>query len=159
MEPIGWSYACDGHGLKELEYGVVEYLWHVFNKYSGDVVGAGCFVARKESEGFVKDCGSEFAYDHVLCRGGVAGITSCHGNVPLWSMLGSGESLAVYIFSTMAMTSAGLFVISHVSGSRSAIKLCVLGVCAGEVRAGAVLRIDLSASLGFFTNIVKRADP
>jgi hypothetical protein len=35
----------------------------------------------------------------------------------------------------------------------------VLGVCVGEVRADAVLRIDLSASLGFFINIVKRADP
>ncbi len=71
MEPIGLGYACDGDGLKELEYGVVECPWHVFNKYSRDVVGVGCFVAKKESEGFVKDCGGEFAYDHVLCRGGV----------------------------------------------------------------------------------------
>ena len=69
MEPIGWSYAGGGHGLKELEYGVVECLWHVFNKYSRDVVGAGYFVARAESEGFVKGCGGEFAYDRVLCRG------------------------------------------------------------------------------------------
>jgi hypothetical protein len=35
----------------------------------------------------------------------------------------------------------------------------VLGVCVGEVRADAVLRMDLSASLGFFTNIVRRAAP
>ncbi len=69
MDPIWWSYAGDGDGLKELEYGVVECLWHVYNKYSRDVVGAMCFVARKESEGFVEDCGGEFAYDHVLCRG------------------------------------------------------------------------------------------
>ncbi len=74
-------------------------------------------------------------------------------------MLESGESLAVSIFSTMAMTSAGLFVINPVSGSQSAVRFCVLGVCAGEVRADAVLIIDLSASLGFFTSIVKRADP
>ncbi len=40
----------------------------MFNKYSRDVVRAGCFVARGESEGFVNDCGGEFAYDHVLCR-------------------------------------------------------------------------------------------
>ena len=159
MEPIGWSYVCDGHGLKELEYGVMECLWHVFNKYSRDVVGAGCFVARKESEGFVKDCGGKFAYDHVLCRGGVAGIASCQGNAPLGSMLGSGESLAVSIFSTMAMTSRGLFVINPVSGSRSAVRFCVLDVCVGEVRADAVLRIYLNASLCFFTNIVRRADP
>ena len=89
----------------------------------------------------------------------MAGIASCQGNVPSGSMFGSGESLAVSIFSTMAMTSAGLFVIDPVSGSRSAVRFCVLGVCAGEVRADAVLRIDLSASLGFFTNIVRRADP
>ncbi len=69
MKPIGWSYSGDGHGLEELEYGVVECMWHVFNKYSRDVVGAGCFVAREESEGFVKDCGGEFAYDPVLCMG------------------------------------------------------------------------------------------
>ncbi len=38
---MGWSYAGDGHGLKELEYGVVKCMLHVFNKYSRDVVGAG----------------------------------------------------------------------------------------------------------------------
>ncbi len=69
MEPIGWSYTGDGHGLEELKYGVVECLWHVLNKYSQDVVGAGCFVAGEESEGFVKDYGDEFAYDRVLCGG------------------------------------------------------------------------------------------
>ncbi len=69
MGPIGWSYAGDGHGLEELEYGVVECMWHVFNKYSRDVVGAGCFVAREESEGFVEDCAGEFACDYVLCMG------------------------------------------------------------------------------------------
>ena len=89
----------------------------------------------------------------------MAGIASCQGNAPLGSMLGSGEILAVSIFSTMAMTSAGLFVINHVSGSRSAVRFCVLGVCVGEVRADAVLRMDLSVFLGFFTNIVRRAAP
>ena len=69
------------------------------------------------------------------------------------------ETIAVYIFSTIAITSAGFFVISHVSGSRSAVRFCVLGVCVEEMRADAVFRIDLSASLGFFTNIVKRVDP
>ncbi len=53
----------------------------------GMLSGPGAFVGRKESEGFVKDCGGEFAYDHVLCRGGVAGIASCQGNAPLGSML------------------------------------------------------------------------
>ena len=80
----------------------------------------------------------------------MAGIASSQGNAPLGSMLGSGESLPVYIFSTITITSAGLFVISSVSGSRSADRCCVLGVCAEEVRAEAVLRIDLRASLGFF---------
>ncbi len=54
------------------------------------------------------------------------------------SILGSGESIAVSIFSTIAITSAGLFVIGPVSGSRSADRCCVLGVCAAEVRAEAV---------------------
>jgi hypothetical protein len=101
VEPIGWSYAGDGHGLEELEYGVVECMWHVFNKYSRDVVGAGCFVAREESEGFVKDCGGEFAYAHVLCKGRcgrVAGIASSQGNAPLGSISGSEESRAVIFF-------------------------------------------------------------
>ena len=56
----------------------------------------------------------------VCCvGGGVAGIVSSQGNAPLGSILGSGESRAVSNFSTIAMTSAGLFVISPVSGSRS----------------------------------------
>ena len=78
------------------------------------------------------------------------GIASCQGNAPLGSMLESGESLAVSIFSTMAMTSAGFFVINPVSGSRSAVRCCVLSVCDEEVWDDAVLRIDLCASLGFF---------
>ncbi len=86
-------------------------------------------------------------------------IASSQGNAPLGSILGLGESITVSIFSTIAITSAGLFVISPVSGFRSADMCCVLGVCAEEVRINAVLRIDSSASLGFFTNIVKRADP
>ncbi len=57
------------------------------------------------------------------------------------------------------MTSAGLFVISLVSGSRSAVTCCVLSVWDEEVWNDALLRIDLRASLGFHTNIVKRADP
>ena len=46
----------------------MEFLWHVFNKYFWDVVGAGCFVAGKKAEGFVENGGGEFAYDHVLER-------------------------------------------------------------------------------------------
>ncbi len=86
-------------------------------------------------------------------------IASCQGNAPLGSMLESGDSLAVSIFSTMAMTSPRLFVMNPVTGSRSAVRCCALSVCVEVVRADAVLRIYLIASLGFFTNIVKRADP
>ncbi len=57
------------------------------------------------------------------------------------------------------MTSAGLLVTSPVSGSRSAVRCWMLGVCVLEVRFEAVLRIDLIASLSFFTNIAKRAEP
>ena len=89
----------------------------------------------------------------------MAGIASYQGNAPLGSMLGSGESIAVSIFSAIAINSSGLFVISPVSGSRSADRCCVFGACVLELWVEAVLRIDLSASLGFFTNIVKRADP
>ena len=95
----------------------------------------------------------------IMCwlGGGVAGIASSQGKGAWGSILGSGESKAVSIFSTIAMTSAGLLVISPVSGSRSADRCCVFGVCVLEVDA--VFRIDLSASLGFFTNIVRRAVP
>jgi hypothetical protein len=41
-------------------------------------------------------------------------------DAPFGSTLGSGEREAVYIFSTIATTSAGLLVTSPVSGSRSA---------------------------------------
>ncbi len=68
MEPIGWSYTGGGHCLEELEYCVMEFLWHVFNKNSWDVVGARYFVAREKVEGFVENGGGEFAYDHVLGR-------------------------------------------------------------------------------------------
>ena len=47
----------------------MEFLWHVFNKRSWDVVGAGGFVARKKAESFVENGGGEFAYSHVLGRG------------------------------------------------------------------------------------------
>ncbi len=57
VEPVGWSYAGDGHSLEELEYGIVECLWHVFNKHSWDVVGARGFVARKESKSYVENGG------------------------------------------------------------------------------------------------------
>ena len=60
-------------------------------------------------------------------------------------------------FSTIAMTSAGLLVISLVSGSRRADRCCVFGACVLETDV--VFRIDLSASLVFFTNIVRRAAP
>ena len=69
MKPVGWGDAGDGHGLEELEYGVVKRLWHVFKEDSRNVVGTGCFVAGEEPKGFVKDCGGEFAYDHVLVGG------------------------------------------------------------------------------------------
>ena len=95
----------------------------------------------------------------IMCwmGGGVAGIVSNQGNGAWGSIFGSGESKVVSFFFTIAMTSAGLLVISPVSGSRSADRCCVFGACVLEV--GAVFRIDLSASLGFFTNIDKRAAP
>ncbi len=57
------------------------------------------------------------------------------------------------------MTSAGMVVMIPVSGSRSAERFCVFGSCALEVRSDVVLRIDLSASLGFLTNICRRSAP
>ena len=68
MEPDGWSYD-DGHSLEELEYNVMEFLWHMFDNNSWNVVGAGGFVARKKAESFVEYGGGEFAYDNVLGRG------------------------------------------------------------------------------------------
>jgi hypothetical protein len=79
----------------------------VFNKYSRDVVGAGCFVAGEESEGFVKIAGVSLPMIMCCVGGGVAGIAPNQGNAPLGSILGSGESRAVSIFSTIAITSAG----------------------------------------------------
>jgi hypothetical protein len=95
----------------------------------------------------------------IMCWlvGGVAGIASNQGKGAWGSILGSGESRVVSILSTIAMTSAGLLVISHVSGSRSADRCCVFGACVLEVDA--VFRIYLSASLGLCTNIVRRAAP
>ena len=95
----------------------------------------------------------------IMCwlGGGVAGIASNQGKGAWGSILGSGESRVVSIFSTIAITSAGLLVINPVSGSRSADRCCVFGACVKE--ADAVCRIDLSASLGFFTNIFRRAAP
>ena len=86
----------------------------------------------------------------IMCwlGGGVAGIAFSQGNGARGSMLGSGESKVVSIFSTIAMTSAGLLVISPVSGSRSADRFCVFGACVLEVDV--VFRIALSASIGFF---------
>ncbi len=69
MKPFGWSHAGDGHGLEEMEYGIIECLWHVFNKHSWYVVGAGGFVACEASESLSENCGGQFAYDHVLERG------------------------------------------------------------------------------------------
>ncbi len=51
---------------------------------------------------------------------GVDGIASTRGKGAFGSILGSGESSFVSIFSTIAMTSAGMLVMIHVSGSRSA---------------------------------------
>ncbi len=89
----------------------------------------------------------------------MAEIAFIQGNVPFGSTLGSGEREVVYIFSTIAITSAGLLVMSLVSGSRSVIRCWVLGPCVLEVQSEGVLRIDFSSSLGFFTNIAKRAEP
>jgi hypothetical protein len=47
----------------------MEFLWHVFNEHSWNVIGAGVFVARKKAESFVEIGGGKFAYDHVLGRG------------------------------------------------------------------------------------------
>ncbi len=87
----------------------------------------------------------------------MAGIAFNPWNGARGSIFGSEKSKVVSIFSTIAMTSAGLLVISPVSASRSADRCCVFGACVWETYA--VFRIDLSASLGFFTNIVKRAAP
>ena len=90
----------------------------------------------------------------IMCwlKGSVAGIAFNQGNGAWGSIFGSGESKVVSIFSTIAMTSAGLLVISLVSGSRSADRCCVFGVCVLEVDA--VFRIDLSASLGFLRTLL-----
>ena len=47
----------------------MEFLWHVLNKHSLDVVGAGGFVARKKMESFVENGGGELAHDHVFGKG------------------------------------------------------------------------------------------
>ena len=86
-------------------------------------------------------------------------MASIHGNAPFGSTLGSGEREAVSLFSTIAITSMGLLVMSHVPGSRSADRRRRLGPCVLEVLFEADMRIDLSASLGFFTNIARRAEP
>jgi hypothetical protein len=97
----------------------------------------------------------------IMCWGGeeVPRIALIQGNTPLGSTLGSGEREAVSIFYTIAIASAGLFVMSPVSGSRRTMRCWVLSPCVLEVRSEADLRIDLSASLGFFTNTAKRAEP
>ncbi len=99
--------------------------------------------------------GGKSAYDHVWLGGGGGWNCVYPGNAPL----GSGERDAVSILSTIVVSSAGLLVMNHVSGSRSVVRCWVLGPCVLEVRSEAVLRIDLSASLGFFTNIAMRAGP
>ena len=98
----------------------MEFLWHVFNKNSWDVVGARCFVAREEAEGFVKNGGVSLPM--IMCWGGegVAGMASIQGNAPFGLTLGSGEREPVSIFPAIAITSAGLLVMRPVSGSRSA---------------------------------------
>ena len=134
----------------------------MFNKYSWDVVEAGCFVARKKAKGFVENGGGEFAYDHVLGRrrGSWNSVHPRERAVRVdTGSRGSGEREAVSIFFTIAITSAGLLVMSPVSGSRSADRCWVLGPCVLKVRSKADLRIDLSASLGFLMNIAKRAEP
>ena len=97
----------------------------------------------------------------IMCWGGkgVAGIASIQGNAPFGSTLVSGESEAVSIFSTIAITSTELLIMSPVSGSQSADMCLMLGPCVLEVLYEADLRIDLSASLGFFTSIARRAEP
>ncbi len=73
--------------------------------------------------------------------------------------MGSGEREAISFFSAIAMNSVGLLVVSPMSGSRSAARCWMLGPCVFEVLGEVDLRIDLSASLGFCTNIAKRAEP
>ena len=69
MEPVGRSYVGDVHSLEELEYNVMELLWHVLNHHFWNVVGDGGFVSRKKAESFVENGGVKFAYDHVFRRG------------------------------------------------------------------------------------------
>ncbi len=125
----------------------------------GMLSGPGALWLGRSRRASLKIAGVSLPMIMCCVGGGVAGIASSQGNAPLGSILESGESRVVSNFSTMAMTSAGLFVMSPVSGSRSAVMCCVLSVCGEEVWDDADLRIDLSVSLGFFTNIVKRADP
>jgi hypothetical protein len=98
----------------------MEFLWHVFNKNSWDVVGAMCFVAREEADGFVENGGVEFAYDNVLGRrrGSWNGVYPRERAVRVYT--GVGRERGGFYFSTIAIISAGLLVTSPVSGSRSA---------------------------------------
>ena len=98
----------------------MEFLWHVFNKNSWDVVGARRFVAREEAEAFVENGGGEFAYDHVLGRrrGSWNGVYPRERAVRVDT--GVGREGGGFYFFTIAIISAGLLVMSPVSGSRSA---------------------------------------
>ncbi len=108
----------------------------------GMLSGPGALWLGKSRRASLKIAGMSLPMLMCCVGGGVAGNASSQWNAPLGSILGSGESRAVSIFSTIAITSSGLFVISYVSGSRSVVRCCALSVCNEEVWDDAVLRID-----------------
>ena len=97
----------------------------------------------------------------IMCWGGegVAWIAAIQGNAPFGSTMGYGEREAVSILSTIATTSVGLLVMSPMSGSRIVDRCYMLGPCVLEVLYEVDLKIDLSDSLGVFTNIARGAEP
>ena len=115
----------------------------------GMLSGPGALWLGRSRRASLKIAGVSLPMIMCCVGGGVAGIASSQGNAPMGSILGSGESRAVSIFSTITINFAGLFVISHVSRSRSVVRCCVFSVYYEEVWDDAFLRMDLSASLCF----------
>ncbi len=95
-------------------------------------------MARKVSESFVENGGGKFAYDHVVWRRRGGWNCVCPRERAVRVDIGVGREGDDFYFSTIAMTSAGLLVLSPVSGSRSAVSCWVLGPCVLEVRSEAV---------------------
>jgi hypothetical protein len=129
--------------------GVVQVMVIVWNSWSttqwnscgmclirtpGMVSGPGALWLGKSRRASLKTAGVSLPM--IICWGGeaVAGIAYSHGNAPLGSTLGPGEREAVYVFSTIAITSAGLLVMIPVSGSRSAYMCWVLAIWVLVVR-------------------------